>query len=212
MGGMDRTIRSVRSGMYHQPHYHGLCQKLCDMKRRCGNMEDKNYYLYGARGIRVCDEWTDPIGGHLNFYLWSIDNGYERGASIDRINNDGDYSPENCRWATAKEQANNRRTNRVMEIYGETKTVTEWARIAGVDPDTALRRFRKKPESLQVFDLPRQSTRRRAVVRLDDMKEYESLREAARDISGCPDKISMVCRGIRPHHMGFRFAFTEDGA
>lgn len=111
---------------------HILQQKLCDMKRRCNNPADKSYKDYGGRGIKVCSEWSDPKNGHENFRKWAIENGWKKGLSIDRKNNDGDYEPSNCRWATPKQQSNNTRFNRLVTINGETKTIQEWADIVGI--------------------------------------------------------------------------------
>lgn len=77
-----------------------------DMKQRCGNPNDKYYYLYGGRGISVCSEWKSNF---KSFAEWALANGYQDNLSIDRIDNDKGYCSDNCRWATAKEQANNKR-------------------------------------------------------------------------------------------------------
>ena len=80
-----------------------------NIKQRCNNRNDKRYRSYGARGISICDEWNKSFS---SFYIWSIEKGYKIGLSIDRIDNDGNYEPNNCRWTTTKEQNLNRRCSK----------------------------------------------------------------------------------------------------
>ena len=85
--------------------------------------KNSSYENYGGRGITVCKEWRDDVE---IFFKWAMDNGYEEGLSIDRIDNDKGYFPENCRWSSSKEQSNNRRTNYNVVLNGEKKTLSEW--------------------------------------------------------------------------------------
>lgn len=94
---------------------------------RCYNTKDKYFYRYGGRGIRVCDRWRES---YANF-LADIGRKPCRKSSIERIDNDADYSPQNCVWANSKTQANNRHTNRVVEYQGQVKTLTQWASVLG---------------------------------------------------------------------------------
>lgn len=87
------------------------------MRKRCADKNDKRY---GARGIKVCAEWENDF---IPFYEWAISAGYKDGLTIDRIDNDGNYCPENCRWATKKEQASNRRSNIVFLYKGKERTL-----------------------------------------------------------------------------------------
>ena len=111
-----------------------------DMKRRCKNPDRPCYKDYGGRGIRVCQEWENSFD---SFREWALNNGYSDDLSIDRIDNDGNYEPSNCRWATPKEQANNKRNNFYISYKGETRTLTEWCEVFGLDRNiVAMRIYR----------------------------------------------------------------------
>lgn len=100
------------------------------MLERCYEPKADRYPIYGGRGISVCDEWRKSFSA---FYIWAQSNGYLEGLTIDRINVNGNYCPENCRWATRMEQQNNMRTNHLITFRGQTKTIAEWSREIGVD-------------------------------------------------------------------------------
>lgn len=118
-----------------------LAVVLCNMRKRCYKPNSNCYKNYGGRGIKVCDEWLGK-NGQKNFYKWAIDNGYSKGMSIDRIDNNGDYTPQNCRWATPKTQAYNRSTNSYITIHGKTQTVSEWADEIGISRGAMQNRLR----------------------------------------------------------------------
>lgn len=115
---------------------------------RCFCKTNKNYHNYGGRGITVCKEWTDKENGFDSFYKWSIQNGYDETAefgkcTIDRIDNNGDYEPSNCRWVSIKEQANNKRVNHLLTYKGKTQNVTQWAIELGFNKGTLFSRIHK---------------------------------------------------------------------
>ena len=116
-----------------------------NIKTRCENEKAKGYHRYGGRGIKICEAWKEDFQAFRN---WALENGYQENLTIDRINNDGNYEPGNCRWATLKEQANNTRKNRLITANGETRTLNEWAEITGIPKSTIQNRIRagKTPE------------------------------------------------------------------
>lgn len=111
------------------------------MKARCYVGSTDSYSLYGERGISVCDEWKNS---YESFRDWALYNGYREGLSIDRIDSNEDYCPENCRWATAKEQANNTRKNIRIEYDGGVYTIAQLAEKLGVSYNECYRKFREE--------------------------------------------------------------------
>jgi hypothetical protein len=109
------------------------------MKNRYYNPNYFQYYLYGGKGIKVCKEWKDNF---INFYNWAMNNGYKDNLSIDRIDGNKGYSPDNCRWATAKEQCRNLSTNINIEYKGQTHCLTEWAEILNINVATLYWRYK----------------------------------------------------------------------
>ena len=135
---------TVSCGCYHKEHAHDygkkhgltntkLYTKWSGIVQRCTNPNAIHYDMYGGRGITICDEWRNDF---YSFYSWSIENGYKDGLTIDRIDNNKGYYPENCRWTDLETQANNTRRNHYITYNNETKTLTQWARLLNVNVET----------------------------------------------------------------------------
>ena len=132
VAGKNRKLMYVRRGMID----------------RCANPKNKAYKHYGGRGINVCEEWLrEPT----EFYKWALANGYREGVEIDRIDVNGDYCPDNCRFITQKENKRNKRNNHRITVNGETYCMAEWAEKLGVSYDNINRRMHTKGEA-QVID------------------------------------------------------------
>ena len=129
---------------------------LINIKRRCYNPRSDSYKHYGGRGISLCKEWSKDSEA---FYQWAISSGHAMNLSLDRIDNDGNYGPTNCRWADVKTQLRNRRSNR--RIRG--KTITEWAEITGLQVSTISKRLTKYRMSDELALDPLSHTKLRAI-------------------------------------------------
>lgn len=174
------------------PYYqHGMSKKRIygvyrDMFNRCYNPKDISYKNYGAKGITICDEWLGN-NGIKNFSDWAYDNGYDENAergecTLDRINVEKGYSPENCRLVSMEIQANNKTSNRYFEIDGEIKTLSEWCREYGIscvqsvygrlnrgmDIKTAL----TKPMQKRVKDMTKEEIEERKRKRLESDRKW----------------------------------------
>lgn len=109
------------------------------MKKRCYEKKHNNYTNYGGRGIGVCSEWKESF---IAFKSWAEANGYKDNLTLDRIDNNKNYCPENCRWLTIKEQQSNRRNNHWVTYKGITKTATQWASELGITRQGLLYRLK----------------------------------------------------------------------
>ena len=108
------------------------------MKQRCYNPNNRGYRWYGAKGVKLCEDWRSPTV----FYNWAIKNGYQEGLTIDRIDPKGDYAPNNCRWITMSDQQHNKTSNHILTLNNEPHSMTEWSVITGIPRTTITNRIR----------------------------------------------------------------------
>ena len=145
--------RSTTHGKSHTKEFsvwHG-------MRTRCNNPNSDDYPHYGSRGIKVCDRWNHSFENFL------ADMGeVPAGRTIDRIDTNGDYFPENCRWATVTEQNNNKRTNRYITVNGVAKTVLGWEKHLGYTSPVIQQRLRRGWESVEAVTTPKGGVRQSA--------------------------------------------------
>jgi hypothetical protein len=157
LSGPDNHLYRHGHTRAREGKWSSLYIRFMNLKARCHQPCDKDYVRYGAKGITVCDRWRFGEGGRTGFECFLADMGeppFEK-ASIDRIDSSKGYSPENCRWADAKQQGNNRRTNRWIDLDGQRKTVAQWSEISGVGPKTILYRINRgiDPQTA-IFETP----------------------------------------------------------
>lgn len=143
-------------------HLHGTWRHI---KHRCFYENHYAYKDYGGRGITICDEWKNDFS---TFYEWSIANGYSIGLTLDRIDVNGNYEPSNCRWATWKEQGNNRRNNVLLTFKGKTKTLAEWADDIGITRQCLFRRINVSKMPIEIA-----LTAKKGTINHWNKKEYQ---------------------------------------
>lgn len=139
----EKAKKTMTKHGHHNTRLYGVWSV---MKQRCYNPKSKAYRLYGAEGKTVCDEWLHDFQA---FYDWSMSHGYQKGLEIERIDGTKGYSPENCRWATRKEQANNMRTNHLIEYKGKKQTIAQWAEELNMNVDTLYNRVLRYKWSIE---------------------------------------------------------------
>lgn len=125
-----------------------LYQVWMGMKARCYNENACKYPRYGGRGIVICDEWLNDF---MSFYNWSMENGYKEDLTIDRINNDGNYEPSNCRWVTLKQQSNNRSTNVNIKYDKYNYNLNQWGEILRLSHSVLSHRYHNKYDILEML-------------------------------------------------------------
>jgi hypothetical protein len=117
------------------------------MKQRCFNPSDKNYRHYGGKGVSICDAW---LSHPILFEEWSLNNGYTEQMTIDRLDSNGNYCPENCQWVTATDNARYKSTTRLIEVNKELRTGREWSLICGLGINTINSYLRSYPRDTVV--------------------------------------------------------------
>lgn len=133
-----------------------LYKRWRHMISRCEDPKSKSFNDYGARGITVCERWRVGDGQSTGFELFEADMGFPPNGfdMIDRIDNSRGYSPDNCRWASRQQQNSNKRSNKLVCIDGQTKTVAQWAKIYNIDPFTVYARIRNGWDSIEAVTTP----------------------------------------------------------
>lgn len=126
------------------------------IKQRCYNPNRKEYKNYGARGIIMCKDWKN---NYTKFYNWAISNGYNNRLTIERINNNGNYEPNNCKWITLSDQTQNKRNNIILSAFGTTKTCKSWSKDKRcvVEYTTIIKRLNRGWPTEEAIVTPKQS-------------------------------------------------------
>ena len=145
---ISKKGRNIKHGGYET----NLYMRWDGIKKRCFDPNYKSFYRYGGRGIKMFDGW---INDFANFRDWALANGYKQELQIDRIDNNGNYDPSNCRWVTCKKNCNNKSNNVFITYKGKTKTLGEWADFLGINKSTLQTRItRKKWNVKRAFEQP----------------------------------------------------------
>lgn len=139
-------------------HYGTRIYRIWDcMKARCNNPNSKSYSRYGSRGISVCEEWKE----FMPFYTWAMANGYDDKLTIDRIDNEKGYSPQNCRWVNMKTQQNNKASCHYVTYDGETLTLSLWAEKLNIPYDLLIHRISQGWTFERAINTPKRKHKRK---------------------------------------------------
>lgn len=136
---LNKTCNQCTGDEYGPVKNPNIYYSFMAMKSRCYDPNNIGWYLYGGRGIRICQEWLDDP---KVFCRWAIENGWDAGLSIERIDVNGSYEPGNCKWANNKEQARNQRRNKMVTLNGVTRCIAEWAEVLSLDSSVICQRLR----------------------------------------------------------------------
>lgn len=149
-GCLHREQLIERNTTHNQRHTK-LYETWKRMRDRCNRPNATQYKDYGGRGIKVCDEWDKNF---QSFYNWAYQNGYNEDLTIDRIDNNKGYSPDNCRWATYKEQMRNKRTNHIITYKNQSKCISEWCEELNLSYSAVFGRLRRGWSIEKTFETP----------------------------------------------------------
>ena len=147
-GCLNKELIAERNKTHNMTHTR-LFSIWQNMNTRCSNKNYNEYKNYGGRGITVCKEWKNDF---IAFYNWAMENGYTDELSIDRIDNNGNYEPSNCRWATRKQQSNNTSKNHLFTYKGETRTIAKWSELKNINYKKLWSRIKRNWPEEKIFE------------------------------------------------------------
>lgn len=179
------------------------------MKQRCLNQKCHAYYNYGARGITVCDEWME----FEPFCEWALSSGYVQGLDLDRADNDGNYTPDNCRWVSRRENINNRRKTVYLTVNGVTRPRSEWEHLAHIPSSVSKSWYLihgKEYAEERIADALKNGytekdygySHRKRVMHIESGLIFDSVRDAAKYFGIAPCSISNSIRDKRTMRVG----------
>lgn len=205
------TLRTYKRSKKMNVSNERLYKVWCGMVARCTNKNFKNFHRYGGRGIKVCEEWSG-IGGYYRFKEWAYLNGYDDKApkykcTIDRIDNNKGYYPDNCRFIDAQEQAYNRETNKYIEVFGKKESVARLRNENGIKASTYYNRVARGVEGFNLFKEPKKTKK---IICLETGIIYNSTNDASRKLKIKRSGISNVVYGITPTYKSYHWAFIDD--
>ena len=207
LNDLNKMEKVLNSNGRNNPR-HPLYSVWVGMKNRCYNKKDKyDYHWYGGRGIEVCDRWLDKHTGFLNFVK---DMGPRpKGFSLDRIDVNGNYCPENCRWADPKQQAMNRRNNVKVEIHGKILTPSAISELSGVSEDTIRTRIKHGKSGDDLLS-PLGVGSPKRVRCIETGEEFSSIAMAAREKGLRSNSLWSVLRGPAKTAGGLHWEYAKN--
>lgn len=194
MAGKNRKYKVIAPRRLYQTWY--------GMINRCENEKWRYFCNYGGRGISVCEEWHD----FDKFASWALRHGYAENLSIDRIDNDGNYCPENCKWSTKIEQENNKRTSRKVEIDGKVLNLCKWCEIYGISPVTVQSRLRYGWGIEDAIKTP--VAPKKKVMCIETGEVFDTARAAGNKYGASKTSISMAAAGTVKTSCGYHWKYV----
>lgn len=208
-----RTPPAKMQNVFDGRSKHPLHKTWNAMLDRCENPNSNMYRIYGGRGIKVCQEWHD----FWQFVEWSESvGGKQNGLSLDRIDVNGDYCPDNCRWATDETQQNNKTTSRYLTYQGETHTLAEWCRVKNLSRYAVQYRFMQGWSAEDILEVPlncRKKDFHRTILQKTPsnviVAKYKGLTNLPGEYKAT--SVSSVCNGTYPHktYKGYVWEYAE---
>ncbi len=171
------------------------------------NEKDFHYKYYAGKNIKMCNEWYD----FLVFKRWALSHGYQDDLTIDRIDVNGDYCPDNCRWATKKEQANNKTVNVFITYNGETKTAHQWSEEFDVSYASIMRRYHQGIRGDDLFSHPSDCKKAVIVTDIQSGQQYtfDSVKDASAFTGVFRSDIARICHGKKHTGKGYAFQYVN---